>query len=106
MKGGREIRYYVPVVCQQDTRVGINIGPGVLGLASLVGERWLEFIMKCEVMASSMYLEQDVRNKLVDLANQLEEGVFREVLEGEFALSNITGVLYKQENNRVRKRIY
>ena len=59
------------VVGEEDTRVGIDVGPGVLGLASL---------------------EKDVRNKVVDLANKLEEGVVGEVLQGKLALSGVTGI--------------
>jgi hypothetical protein len=51
--------------------VGVDVRPRVLGLASL---------------------KEDTRNNLVDLADQLEQLVVREVLEGELALSGVPGV--------------
>ena len=56
---------------QQDTRVGIDVGPGVLGLAGL---------------------QQDVGGDLVDLGNELEELVIGNVLESEFSLGSVSGV--------------
>ena len=56
---------------EEDTRVGIDVGPGVLGLASL---------------------EEDVRNKVVDLADELEHLVIRQVLQGEFTLSSVARI--------------
>lgn len=38
-------------------------------------------------------LEQDVGNDLVDLSNKFEERVIGEVLEREFTLSSVSGVL-------------
>ena len=57
---------------QKDTRVSINIRPGVLGLASL---------------------EENVWHEVVDLTNKLEEWVFGQVLQRKFTLSSVTGVL-------------
>lgn len=47
------------VVLQENTGVGIDVGEGVLGLA---------------------VLSEDTRGDLVDLADELEQGVLREVL--------------------------
>ena len=66
-----ELHLVKAVVGEEHTRVGIDVGPGVLGLASL---------------------EEDVRNKVVDLANELEHLVIREVLQGEFTLSGVTRI--------------
>jgi hypothetical protein len=51
--------------------VGVDVGPGVLGLAGS---------------------EEDVRDELVELADELEELVVGEVLERELALGGVTGV--------------
>lgn len=61
-----------PIVGEEDTRVSIDIGPWVLSLASS---------------------EEDVGHELVDLANELEEGILREMLEGKLALSTVARVL-------------
>jgi hypothetical protein len=37
--------------------------------------------------------EEDVGNNLVDLADELEEGVLREVFERKLALGCVTGIL-------------
>jgi hypothetical protein len=58
-------------VGQEDTRVSIDVGPGVLGLAGL---------------------EQDVGNEVVDLADELEVLVLGEVLESKFTLGGVTGI--------------
>ena len=68
---GVEVHLVHAVVGQEDTRVSIDIGPGVLGLASF---------------------EEDVGNEVVDLANQLEVLILGEVLESEFTLGSVTGV--------------
>lgn len=39
-------------------------------------------------------LEENVGDDLVDLANKLEQRVIRQVLEREFTLSSVSGVLY------------
>ena len=59
------------VVLEEDTRVGINVGPGVLGLA-LLGE--------------------DLGHDVVELGGELEERVVGEVLEGELALAGVPRV--------------
>lgn len=59
------------VVLQQDTRVSVNIGVGVLGLAML---------------------GQNARGDFVDLADQLEHGVFGHLLLRELALGHVAGV--------------
>lgn len=51
--------------------MGVDIGPGVLGLASL---------------------EEDVRDEVVDLADELEHLVLGKVLQGELALSSVARV--------------
>lgn len=49
----------------------VHVGEGVLGLA---------------------VLGQDTRSDLVDLADQVEHGVVRELAEGKLALRHVTGV--------------
>lgn len=46
-------------------------------------------------------LKEDVRDDLVDLANELEHGVIGEVLEGKLALSSVTRVLMYQYTQTV-----
>ena len=52
--------------------MGIDVGPGVLGFASL---------------------KEDVGCDLVDLANHLEEGILGKMLERELALGGVARVL-------------
>lgn len=59
------------VVLQKDTRVGINVGVGVLGLA---------------------VLSQDTGSNLVNLADQLEHGVLGHLFLGKLALSHVARV--------------
>lgn len=39
-----------------------------------------------------IYLEQDVGNKVINLTDEFEHLVIRQVFEGEFTLSSIAGV--------------
>lgn len=57
---------------QQDAGVGINVWPWVLGFSGL---------------------EEDIWSDLVNLANQLEQRVAWQMLEGKFTLSGISWVL-------------
>lgn len=59
------------IVLKEDTRVGIDVGPGVLGLT---------------------VLEEDVRDNGVELGDELEEGIGGEVLEGKLTLAGVTGI--------------
>jgi hypothetical protein len=59
------------VVLEEDTGVGIDVGVGVLGLA---------------------VLGKDAGSDLVNLADELEHGVIRQVLLGKLALGDVTGV--------------
>ena len=59
------------VVLEEDTGVGVDVGVRVLGLA---------------------VLGENARSDLVDLADELEHGVVGQVLLGEFALGDVTGV--------------
>lgn len=68
---GVEVLLVETVVSKEDTGVGIDIGPGVLGLTGL---------------------EENVRDDLVDLTDELEEWVLGQVLEGELSLSCVSGV--------------
>jgi hypothetical protein len=60
------------VVLEEDTRVGVHVGPGVLGLTGG---------------------EENVGDEVVELTDELEELVVGEVLEGELSLSLVSGVL-------------
>jgi len=59
------------IVLEEDTRVGINVRPWVLGLS---------------------VLSQDAGHNVVQLADKTEEGIVRQVLEGKLTLSHVTGV--------------
>ena len=59
------------VVDEEAARVGINVGPGVLGLT---------------------VLSENTGGDLVDLGDELEERILRQVLQGELALSGVTGI--------------
>jgi len=59
------------IVLEENTRVGIDVGVGVLGLA---------------------VLGKNARSDLVNLADKLEHGVLRHVLLGEGALGSVAGV--------------
>lgn len=84
-----ELHLVETVVGQENTRVGVNIGPGVLSLASLSEK----LVRTATGDTKSMpYLEQDVRHDVVDLTNKLEERIIGKVLESKFALSSVTGV--------------
>lgn len=65
------------VVLQQDTRVGIDVGVGVLGLA---------------------VLGQHTRGDLVDLADQLEHGILGHLLLRELALRHVARVRLAQDS--------
>jgi hypothetical protein len=59
------------VVLEEHTGVGVDVGVGVLGLA---------------------VLGKDTGGNLVDLADELEHGIVGQVLLGELALGDVTGV--------------
>lgn len=44
------------------------------------------------------YLKEDVRNKCVDLANEFEELVIGQVLQGKLALSGVTGICFPENS--------
>jgi hypothetical protein len=67
---------------EENTRVSINVGPGVLGLT---------------------VLGQDVGDDVVQLAGELEHGVGGEVLEGELTLASVTGVGLSQDSVTVTR---
>eukprot|EP00963_Diacronema_lutheri_P011688 scaffold1431_cov346-Pavlova_lutheri.AAC.33 len=60
-----------PVVLQENSTVGVHVGPGVLHLACLL---------------------QDPGDHLVQLGYQLEHGIIRQVLEGKLALAGVPRV--------------
>ena len=60
---------------QEDTTVSVHIRPWVLGLA---------------------LLQEDVRHDLVQLGDQFEQGVIREVLQGKLSLAGVAGVCLPQ----------
>lgn len=62
----------LPVVGEENTGVSVNVGPGVLGLASL---------------------EENLGRDVVDLTDELEEGIGGQVLLGELALSGVARIL-------------
>ena len=65
------------VVLEENTRVGIDVGEGVLGLA---------------------VLGQDTGGDLVDLADQLEHGVIGKLAQSKLALGDVTGVSLTQNS--------
>jgi len=70
------------VVDEQATRVGIHVGPGVLGL-TVLGE--------------------DARGDFVDLGNELEEGIVGQVLEGKLALGHVARISLTQDSVTVAR---
>lgn len=68
---GVEVLLLEAVVLEEDTRVGVDVGVGVLGLA---------------------VLGEDTGGDLVDLGDELEQGVLGKVLESELALADVAGV--------------
>lgn len=70
------------VVLQEHTRVGINVGVRVLGLA---------------------VLGQDTGRDLVDLADQLEHGVIGQLAQGKLALRDVAGVGLAQDGVTVTR---
>ena len=68
---GVELHLVEAVVGEEDTRVGVDVGPGVLGLAGF---------------------EEDLGSDVVDLADELEHLVVGEVLESELALSSVARI--------------
>lgn len=67
---------------QQHSTVGINIGPGVLGLT---------------------LLKEHIGHDLVKLGNQLEHGVVGQVLQGKLTLTGVTGVCLSQDSMAVAR---
>lgn len=65
---------------QQHSAVGVNIGPGVLGLA---------------------LFQEHVGHNLVKLGNQLEHWVVGQVLQGKLALAGVTRVCFPQDSMAV-----
>jgi len=59
------------IVLEEDTRVGVYVGPWVLGLT---------------------VLGQDTGNNVVQLANETEEGIVGQMLKSELTLSHVTGI--------------
>lgn len=70
-QNGVEVLLSKTVVLQQDTGVGVDIGPGVFDL---------------------LVSTQDLGGDLVDLGDELEQVVVGHVLETELALGGVTGV--------------
>lgn len=68
------------VVLEEDTRVGVHIGPGVLGL-TVLGE--------------------DLGVNLVDGGNEVEEVVVGHVLKSELTLSSVTGISLSEDSMTV-----
>lgn len=73
---------------QQHSTVGVDVGPGVLGLA---------------------LLQQHVGHDLVELVHQFEHGVIGQVLEGKLLLAGVPGVCLPQDGmavtwNHLRER--
>lgn len=67
---------------EQHSTVGINIGPGVLGLT---------------------LLKEHIGHNLVKLGNQLEHGVVGQVLQGKLTLTGVTGVGLSQDSMAVAR---
>lgn len=61
---------------EQHSAVGVDIGPGVLGLT---------------------LLQEHIGHNLVKLGNQLKHGVVGQVLQGKLALAGVTGVGLPQD---------
>ena len=70
-ENGVEVLLNQTIGREEDTRVGIDVGPGVLGLA---------------------VLEENAGSDGVDLGDELEEGIVGDVLQGELTLASVTGI--------------
>lgn len=79
---GVEVLVGEAVVGEEDTRVGVHVGPRVLGLARL---------------------EEDVGHELVQLADELEQLVVRQVLERELSLGLVSGVRLSEDGVSVTR---
>jgi len=64
-------------VVQQDTGVGINIGPGVLDFTEVL---------------------EDGRNDVVDGLAEFDEGIVLDVFNGEFSLMDVSGVSVSEDS--------
>lgn len=93
---GVEVHLVKTVVGQEDTRVSVDVGPGVLGLASLLFKK-IKYHAKKGIQWILSYLKKDVRDDVVDLADELEEGVFGEMLQSKLALGRVTGICLTQD---------
>jgi len=69
-------------VLEQDTRVGVDVGPRVLGLA---------------------LFSQDVRDDFVESRDQLEHRVVRQVLQSELTLAGVTRISLSQDGVTVAR---
>jgi hypothetical protein len=68
--------------------VSINVGPWVLSLASLYNT-----VSGCQMPDSVRpYLEEDIWDNIVDLADELEHRILREMLKRKLALGSVAGV--------------
>jgi hypothetical protein len=70
-ENGVVVLFNETIVLEEDTRVGIYVGPWVLGLT---------------------VLGQDTGNDVVQLADETEERIVGQVLESELTLSHVTGI--------------
>src|ERR1700761_2356500 len=83
----------VPVVSQQDTRMGINVWPGVLGFTRLVQRLCKGTILTAAACWNRTHLQKNVRSDFVNLSNKLEQRVIRKVFQSKLSLSHVSRVL-------------
>lgn len=81
-QNGVVVHFLQSVVLQQDTGVGIYVGPWVLDLAEF-GQDW--------------------GHNLVDVGNQLEQRIVWQVLQGELALASVARIGLTQDSVTVAR---
>jgi hypothetical protein len=83
-------------VRQENTGVRIDIRPGVFSLASLFPTEYYEYTSSMK--HGTAYLQEDIRNKGVYLANELKQLVIRQMLQRKLALSSVTGISFPEDS--------
>lgn len=87
-----QVAFEISSLGKKDTRVGIDIGPRVCS-CQLLDSRIDAKETTAQLTLGLAGFKKNVGHNLVDLADELEEGVVREVLERKLSLSGVSGVL-------------
>lgn len=90
---GVVVLFLQAIVLEQDTRVGVDVGPRVLGLAVFSKNTRLNNKKQNESMDRSLSKPHVYTyHNVIQFGDQLEERVFGQVLEGKFTLSSVARV--------------